>query len=455
MYMKNRNPAALSGKHFALKKSGTKQVRFGFTLIEILVVVSILAILTVITVTSINFVFASDVTRSTSRQVQSYLAGARDRAIYAKEPRGVRFLLDANNPNIVSSLVYIAPSPDWDEGVIRLERIDETGGSPSGPDGIPDGIALGDPNPPIVNVRGAATGWKVLYDQGQLVSGARIKIPGDDSGSWYAIDLPNSFGGSPPTDGTQIANDNNYPNILRLSTSYRDLGTASPSEVVAFSLGSGPSTYLLELPPVVLSGEEPTLFPFGAGIDLTRSHLPASWINSSTGLQTQSSQFDILFSPRGAVIGDEAGAGKIHFVIDTIPNMEFTWAANTNYAEGDRIQIRPTKYGTGTAPDMRFVPYDRTYLCTSGGTSGNSPSIFLYGPPGSPNPDARTEGATFNDGSVTWKVELNTSTVLLSLFTRTGKVQANKLYIDDPGTTYFTTSGLDPFKYAETGATTK
>jgi prepilin-type N-terminal cleavage/methylation domain-containing protein len=457
MYMNRKCLARLPNRKDVWMRPVPHQLRAGFTLVEILVVISILAILVVMTVSSLNFVLSDDLTRSTSRQVQSYLAGARDRAIYAKEPRGVRFLLDANNPNIVTSLVYVAPSPNWDEGVIRLERIDETGssGSPSGPDGIPD-------SPEIVNVRGGGTGWKTLYAQGQLLEGARIKIPGDESGSWYTINLAQSFGfNGTPTPGPLDPDNEVVPNVLRLSAPYRDPGTAPDTEVIAFSLGSGPSTYLLELPPVVLSGEEPALLPSGAGIDLTRSFLPVSWIAAG-----QSSQLDILFSPRGSVIGDEAAAGKIHFTIDTIPNMESTWLPGTDYEEGDRVQVPPVSgYGSVTVnsinfnPDMRFFPYDRAYVCTSPGQSGSNPKVFLYGKPvvpwTYPAGDARTEGATISEGGVTWKVELNTSAVLLSLFTRTGKVQANKLYYDQPETTYFTPGGLDPFKYAETGATTK
>ena len=302
--------------------------RSAFTLVEILVVISILAILVVMTVTSINFALSSDLTRSASRQVQSYLAGARDRAIYAKEPRGVRFLLDPTNPSIVTSMVYIAPSPNWQQGVIRLERTD----------GDSNGVA---DSPEIYYVRGRGTDWANLAARGLIKEGSRIKIPGDDSGTWYVIDVA----GSGVSGGTEL---------LRFTTAYRDPGTSKPSEVVAFTPGSGPSTYLLELPPVVLSGEEPTLLPNNTGIDLDRSFIPTSWRppinasyvdlgddmqpgkagiddNSSGGVddasellwpgsddsRIYSSQLDLMFSPRGSVIGSEAGSGKIHFVIDT------------------------------------------------------------------------------------------------------------------------------------------
>lgn len=434
--------------------------RPGFTLVELLVVISIMAILVVMTVSSINFALTSDVTRGASRQVQSYLAGARDRAIYAKEPRGVRFLIDPNNPTVVTSMVYIAPSPDWIQGVIRLERIDAS--SPA--DGIPD---------TILNVRGAGTDWRFLFQRGQIKDGARIKIPGDDSGSWYTIDLDNSPISEPdplnPSSPAPNEYDKDVDEVLRLTTPYRDAGTSDPTQVVAFAPGSGPSTYLLELPPVVLSGEEPTLLPNNAGIDLDRSYLPASWRvtgysggadgspgragiddNSSGGADDNgeylwpgsddyrlySSQLDLMFSPRGTVSGSEAGGGKIHFVVDTLENIQSAWRGGVAYAEGDRVLL-PAR------GNYEFTPYDRAFICTTAGQSGFDPSVFLTAA-------ERVEGATVADNDVRWKTELNTIPSLLTIFTRTGNVSAYPLFFDQPGSV-----PPDVFYYAETGATAK
>lgn len=448
----------------------------GFTLVELLVVISILAILVVMTVTSINFALSSDLTRGGSRQVQSYLAGARDRAIYAKEPRGVRFLIDPNNPTAVTSMVYIAPSPNWNQGVIRLERIDAS----NPPDSIVD---------TILNVRGAGTDWRFLFDRGQLIDGARIKIPGDGSGTWYTIDLNSSPISEPypVTPGSPLPHefDPNVDEVVRLTTAYRDAGTSGSTEVVAFAPGSGPSTYLLELPPVILPGEEPTLLPNGTGIDLDRSHLPDSWRitgvdfgddnqpgnvgvddNGSGGaddnaeqlwpgtddFRLYSSHLDLMFSPRGSVSGSEAGRGKIHFVIDALENIQSTWKGGTGYSEGDRVLV-PARFITPTTlrGDLNFKPYDRIYVCTTGGVSGNDPSIFL-------TPLSRTEGGTFADNGVTWRVELNSTPSLLSIFTRTGNVSATPIFFDSvvptpllPNTRWYP----DVFFYAETGEVAK
>ena len=445
-------------KHNLVPQNSMAERRAGFTLVELLVVISILAILVVMTVTSINFALSSDLTRSASRQVQSYLAGARDRAIYAKEPRGVRFFLDPNNPTAVTSMVYIAPSPDWQQGVIRMERID----TPPY-DGTLDAIQ---------QVRGRGTDWRFLYERGQLVEGTRIKIPGDDSGSWYTVALGNS-----PIAKSPSTYNSNTDEVLRLTTAYRDAGTSDPDEVVAFTPGSGPTTYLLELPPVVLSGEEPTLLPNNTGIDLDRSYLPDSWRppkdanhvsvgpdgnpgvagiddDSSGGsddvgellwpgsddYRLYSSQLDLMFSPRGSILGSEAGRGKVHFVIDTLENMQSTWLRNTTYAEGAKVQL-PARAG------YEYMPYDRVYVCKTGGTSGPSASVFLDTTSGG----SRDVGATFTtDGSVEWEVQLNTTPSLLTLFTRTGSVSAYPMNFSPRGVV-----PPDVFYYAETGEAAK
>lgn len=447
--------------------------RAGFTLVELLVVISILAILAVMTVTSINFALSTDLTRGASRQVQSYLAGARDRAIYAKEPRGVRFLLAPNpnnethppNPTAVTAMVYIAPSPDWNQGVIRLERIDAS----NPPDGVVD---------TIYHVRGGGTDWRFLFERGQLIDGARIKIPGDAKGSWYTIDLDNS-----PISKPDATYDPDNDEVLRLTTPYRDAGTSESTEVVAFAPGSGPSTYLLELPPVVLSGEEPTLLPDGTAIDLDRSYLPSSWkftgvsggpdgqpgksgVNDdgsggaddsgeylwpgTDDYRQYSSQLDLMFSPRGSISGSEAGGGKIHFVIDTLENIQSTWQSGTDYATGDRVLVPARMITPNTQDwDLTFRPYDRIYVCETAGTSGSNPSVFLN------DANARTEGSLFStDGSVTWKVELNTTPSLLSVFTRTGNVSAYPMFFDN-AVAVPTGEAPDVFYYAETGEAAK
>ncbi len=254
-------------------RSGRERATLGFTLIELLVVVTILLILILMTVTAIDFTFTAERIRSASRQVQSALAGARDRAIFAKEPRGLRFLVDTDEPRQVTSLIYVGGSRNWTEGQVRLERLDDNPAPPNTADGPDVRIVRGD----------ASCGWYTLFVRGFLgvfedrnlngvldagedqngnglldLDAPRIKIPADDNGSWYTV----------LTYRLTASNQ-----VLELVTPYRDPGTTPPTEVVAFQ-GTGPNTYILELPPRILPDAQPILLPEGACIDLDGSGIP-------------------------------------------------------------------------------------------------------------------------------------------------------------------------------------
>lgn len=294
------------------QRPGTRR---GFTLVELLVVVFILVILTALAVTAVNFTLGHERIRSAARQIQSYLEGARDRAIYANQPRGVRFLPDQINPNTVSSLVFIGAPLMHTDGQIQLERFDNEedalgnnngildgseDGSVPGPNATPDGILNGNgiaDGPDIRVVRGFNTGWFNLKQRGLLVDGARMRIPGDKNGAWYTV-LTTRL----------TATDE----ALVLTTPLRDPGTSlTTQEVMAFPNG-GPTTYELELPPTPLPGEDPVLLPRGIVIDLDRSKLPPGW---RLAMGKYSARMDLMFSPRGFVIGPAASSGLIHFYV--------------------------------------------------------------------------------------------------------------------------------------------
>lgn len=282
----------------------------GFTLIELMVVVTIILLIAVMTAGAINLTIKGDKVRAAARQVQSFLAGARDRAIYSKAPRGVRFMLDPTNNRTVTSMVYIAPNDDWSQGTIEIAWID---GEAKGVKGFDNLSTCTNP-----------TGWLNLYNQGLLKDGARIRIPNDNTGTWYSITTDYLAIASP--DGSDGPN---FP-VLKLSTPYGKSPTANTSSrgnyESAFTTSDGPATYRLELPPSVMPNQEMVLFPRGTVIDLDRcnklpgfptpttSTLPSAWMIGS-GPYTYTSQMDIMFSPRGVVIGTAASRGVIEFYI--------------------------------------------------------------------------------------------------------------------------------------------
>ena len=78
------------------------ELRRGFTLIELLIAITIFLILTAMAVAAVNAFGDGDRVSGSARQVQSFVSGARDRAIYTNQtdagprPVGVRLLPNRN-----------------------------------------------------------------------------------------------------------------------------------------------------------------------------------------------------------------------------------------------------------------------------------------------------------------------------------------------------------------------
>lgn len=368
--MRSASSAACTSPPTARPRGGR-----GFTLIELLVVVLILLLLATVTVSAINLSIDGDKVRAGARQVQSYLEGARDRAIYAKQPRGVRFILDptpdpadptGTNLRTVSSMVYIVPTEDWDRGAIVLERLDgDNDGDPANNDmgdplasvgylGIDStnndqawvirGFDGADPNDSYTQNRHLnPTNWKELYDRGVLRDGARIQIPAVN-GTYYTVSTILLKNYSPYTSG------NYYPPRLLLTQPYRAQPTAATNSVEAFSAGTGAWGYRLQLAPGQMPNQEPVQLPKGVVIHLDRcssnpdnlsvrgDRLPPNWKLYYASLDPSlvpppaqwdpssyvynfptyppvSPTLDIMFSPRGAVTGTSASSGLIQLYV--------------------------------------------------------------------------------------------------------------------------------------------
>lgn len=438
--------------------------RRGFTLIELLVVVTIMLILVAMTVTAINFTLDSERTRSASRQVQSYLEGARSRAIYQKQNVGVRFLVDQTT-NLdgrqvtVSSMVFIAQSPpigsESGDGRILLQRQDlDT-------DGVADVT-----NGPVTVVRGAVgTLWWDLAQRGLLYNGSKITIISPDGSEATHAVLTNLLG--PNVD----------QQLLILAVPYRATGNETAGTLVNAYGGNGPTEYRLEMPMTVLPGEEPVLLPQGTVIDLDYSKLPASWgpysedtylgvgnsgylngsldagedQNGNGALDYFYSPFmDIVFTPRGTVHGSTVSAGVVHLLITDkndsdagVPIDALQWNSGATYGPGNPA-------GTPMNP-TRALPSWVIPTTASGGRNG-----FAYrctsgtGSPGSSEPvwPVRT-GETVTDGSITWTAFPIHDKLLVSIFAQTGAVTATQVYQYDASLN--AAAYPDPYRYAETG----
>lgn len=79
----------------------------GFTLTEMLIVISIVILLAVVTIPIALRYSEGRRTRDASRTIQAVLAGARDRAMGSGFPVGIRLIQEANDRSIVRSMAYI------------------------------------------------------------------------------------------------------------------------------------------------------------------------------------------------------------------------------------------------------------------------------------------------------------------------------------------------------------
>ncbi len=342
------------------ESSKLRPLRTGFTLIELMVVITIMLLLFGMTVYGINFTKDADKVRGAAAQVQSFLSGARDRAIYAQEARGVRFFVNPANPRSVSAMAYIQPGQRWTYGTVDLERLDINPGN-----NVPDG-------PSVIVVRGERLGWWQLKRRGLLTDGSKIRIP-RDTGNWYEVDTSLINITAPPTG----------QDFLLLRIPYSDAGGDANAVVAHTGM-----TYELELPSQLLP-QEPSLFPEGVVIDLDGSKIPNVW---RPGLADEAGQFspymDIFFSPRGNVIGNSASTGLIHFYIcdaeDSLNLKTQYLAALSNddpgWSNGSGTSDEPN---TGSPLDtfevqlrsQAFVPADEIFGAWLQGTSAAEPYL--------------------------------------------------------------------------------
>lgn len=375
-----------SSNHSATRRIELPKQALGFTLIELLVVIGIVVLLASMTLLAVDLTFNAERVRSGARQIQSMIAGARDRAIHAREARGVRFLVenDPLNGRKCSSMIYIGASDVWSRGTIMLMRSDfdfddQVDNVDRDGDGkkddeiymIVDAMENQAGNSNLANAADTkSTGWVNLLQRGYLpvyedgnrnntldpgedLNGngvldndtARIKIPGDRNGTWYSVSTyhlsRNLYSSNPKI--------KQHPNVLELIPlrPYRDPGTTPPTEVIAFE-GTGPNTYILELPSRVLPDAEPVLLPPDTVIDLDASSVPSSWRPVAAGQQfPYSSKMDVLFSPRGTVIGEEAAVGLIHFYVCLRKDVD---AINSGIASnGQQFTPRTAVFGSAWA----------------------------------------------------------------------------------------------------------
>ncbi len=393
-----------------LKNHRTPQsCRSAFTLVEMLIVITIVVIIMSMTLGAFSFIRSSDRVSGAAGQVQSFFAGARDRAIYSDEMRGVRLFVEPAPPGspagasafsrTITSMAYIGPGGTWsaptDSGGIDLMRIDgNVLNDPTKPASLPGVDADGDfedPQDLLIKIRGKNNpGWWNLKRRGWLVNGLRMRIPAGPAGNWYTINTALIDTTVAPTDDQ----------FLILDIPYADGGNAG--QEIAWR----DQTYEIELPARILP-QEPMLMPDGVVIDLDGSSVPNVWRPASTGNSLYSGYMDVWFSPRGNVVGDAAAKGVLHFYVcdseDSIYLKEqfvssfglaaFDAAIGSGSAFIPLDEIDPTSV-SWLAGSEKYIVKDRrivTLLGQTGAISVHKVNAYI-GAAGGGNPDTDSNG---------------------------------------------------------------
>lgn len=281
--------------------------RPGFTLVELLVVMGIILLVTAVTLSAINTTISGDRTRGAARQIQSYLEGARGRASYGAKTKGlsyqsgVRFIRDANNPNFITSMQFV--------------EVDPASASISGPGTSYDLYRIGTDSERLVSADSSVTQWYVKYQQGLIFNGQTILI----GGRRYQIYIDASFL-TPTQDELHL--------VSPIPDSFLPAGYSTNPDDIAVAAASNTLDYTLILPPQPMANQEPRVLGNAVVLDLSLSKGLAYFTSNSLPI-------DIMFSPRGTVVGPLSGTGLVEFVIgdleDSLLNVTTpNWPTSTN-----------------------------------------------------------------------------------------------------------------------------
>jgi hypothetical protein len=296
--------------------------------VELLIVVAILLLLSTLALAVYNSNNSSDRMRSAARVAQSALLGAKDRALFARQPRGVRLVRDQSDPSLATGFVYLTRLDNRQYGksvvsstaTVQILR----------PDSDNDGQGSDATSPDAVLLAGTGVDWASLDANGFLpYPEARVRIPAG-TGNWYVLQ-PVAGQTAPPyytqTRGSTI--------LLTLSSPYVSPQSSSPA-VVALDSSSPLASWELERVNDVLPFHEPIALPSGVVIDLDYS---SPSVQSLWPAGSPSKNIDILFSPRGMVTGAVAGRGSLHFLLNRIEDASRNLNPIDPQNKGDKLVL--------------------------------------------------------------------------------------------------------------------
>ena len=319
--------------------------RRAFTLVELLVSLTIFVILATLTLGAFRGVSKDDQISAASQTVKGWFETARSRAIRNKSAYGLRFIPESNSGRYCTTVSYISAG-----------ATDESNLDPNLAAAAQKWIKpVVDATTGILTNRvraGAASiaDWRGFVDSGALPKvgagnpfGLRIEIP-KNSGQWFPL-LGITSSGAPPTYFLNLGG--GAQSLLAGYVNPGDGSVDDDGDLLPDAYVAQRVEYRLELSPVV-EQETATSLPRGIVIDLDASFLPANWRPNATGaaypvtttttLPIQTTM-DVLFNKNGSLVANSAPPGSVlHLCVSTFEDAE---AARNNFTTG-HPQFEPT-----------------------------------------------------------------------------------------------------------------
>jgi prepilin-type N-terminal cleavage/methylation domain-containing protein len=275
--------------------------RAGFTLTELLIVIGILLLLSTLSLAVFNTGRSSDRIRSAARIAQSAFLGAKDRAMHAKDFRGLRLIRDSNGPTmqntnsfpaLVNGFVIVQPiaHDPYPAGSIDLQRLDLN------QDSVPDSADV------LVVHGGNSVDWDFISSR--FSSPGQIRIP-SGTGQWYAFTVDTSG-------PYALKSGNEY---LRLVVPYTSSMPLSASVFAFPASNTATSSCDIQFGFDVMPFNQPTPLPSSVVIDLRYSSSNIQALAMGVSGATVAPNIDIVFSARGAVAGASSGLGAFYLCL--------------------------------------------------------------------------------------------------------------------------------------------
>ncbi|WP_437191677.1 pilus assembly FimT family protein [Planctomicrobium sp. SH527] len=383
--------------------------RTAFTLVELLVAMTIFVILATITVTGFRG-SDSDRVSNAAAAFKNALEGAKSRAVKSGETRGLRLILSPTNGREVTSLVYV-DGGRYESGELRFEFNNTM---------TINRWQVQSTNPAL---------WNTLRTQSLIGPGTRFQttesgewftlvaevIPNDPASWWYIDHAPaNAIAANPA-----LPPESTVGSGWRLEPSDLD-DLATPSTYgVSTAVASAPRPYRIQIAPMILAGAEPISLPPNTCIDLDGSKVPYGWrpnpaatpakpnYGPSIPGSAESRPIDILFTPKGTVARPLTTEGILHFRVASTIDLGLWNTATTKPAAPNSttrtnpvVAIDPERGGklvsvmtqTGSLVNADIYPskpvgtaynqvgYDFNDTADTGNTAYRSPYTFiLYG----------------------------------------------------------------------------